>query len=56
MPIKPHPNFDAIKQAIQKLSKKGRAFSAVCYRCTEPRFADQWIEILLEILQVMADT
>src|SRR5436190_15413212 len=41
MPIKPHPNFDEIKQAIQKLSKKGRAFSAVCYRCTEPQFADQ---------------
>src|SRR5437016_10961695 len=41
MPIKPHSNFDAIKQAIQKLSKKGRAFSAVCYRCTEPQFADQ---------------
>src|SRR5438876_1394454 len=41
MPIKRHSNFDAIKQAIQKLSKKGRAFSAVCYRCTEPQFADQ---------------
>src|SRR5947207_1540337 len=41
MAIKPHPNFDAIKQAIQKLSKRGRAFSAVCYRCTEPQFADQ---------------
>ena len=41
MPIKRHSNFDAIKQAIQKLSKKGRAFSAVCYRCTEPQFANQ---------------
>jgi RES domain-containing protein len=41
MPIKPHPKFDEIKQAIQKLSKNGRAFSAVCYRCTEPQFADQ---------------
>src|SRR5437870_10396969 len=41
MPIKPHSNFDAIKQAIQKLSKKGSTFSAVCYRCTEPQFADQ---------------
>src|SRR6266496_415171 len=41
MPIKSHPNFDEIKQAIQKLSKKGRAFSGVCYRCTEPQFADQ---------------
>ena len=41
MAIKPHLNFDEIKQTIQKLSKKGRAFSAVCYRCTEPQFADQ---------------
>src|SRR6266567_2308873 len=41
MAIKPHPNFDEIKQTIQKLSKKGRRFSDVCYRCTEPRFADQ---------------
>src|SRR6266705_2761719 len=41
MPIKPHSNFDAIKQAIQKLSKKGKPFSGVCYRCTEPQFAHQ---------------
>src|SRR5437762_10353717 len=39
--IKAHPDFDEIKHAIQKLSKKGKPFSAVCYRCTEPRFADQ---------------
>ena len=41
MPSKPHPNFDEIKRAIQKLLKKGRRFSGVGYRCTEPRFADQ---------------
>ncbi len=41
MAIRPHPNFDEIKQAIQKLSKKGKAFSTVGYRCTEPQFADQ---------------
>ena len=41
MPIKPHPDFDEIKQALQKLARKGRSFSAVCYRCTEPQFADQ---------------
>ena len=39
--IKAHPDFDAIKQAIQKLSKKGNPHSAVCYRCTEPQFADE---------------
>ena len=43
MPFKPHPNFDEIKQAIQKLARKGRPFSGVCYRCTEPQFADQII-------------
>jgi len=41
MPIKPHPDFDEIKQAIQKLARKGESFSGVCYRCTEPQFADQ---------------
>ncbi len=41
MPIKPHPDFAEIKQAIQKLARKGRSFSGVCYRCTEPQFADQ---------------
>jgi len=39
--IKAHPDFDEIKQAIQKLARKGRSFSAVCYRCTEPQFAEQ---------------
>jgi len=43
MPIKPHPDFDKIMQAIQKLSKKGKAFSGACYRCTEPQFANQII-------------
>lgn len=43
MAIKAHPDFDEIKQAIQKLSKKGNPFSAVCYRCTEPQFAGQII-------------
>src|SRR6266498_5297323 len=41
MAIKAHPHFDEIKQAVQKLSEKGKPFSAVCYRCTEPQFADQ---------------
>lgn len=41
MAIKPHPNFDEIKKAIEKLSKQGKPFSAVCYRCTEPQFANQ---------------
>ena len=41
MPIKPHPDYDEIKQAIQKLARKGRSFSGFCYRCTEPQFADQ---------------
>jgi RES domain-containing protein len=41
MPIKPHPDCDEIKQAIQRLARKGRPFSGVCYRCTEPQFADQ---------------
>lgn len=41
MPIKPHPDYNEIKQAIQKLARNGRSFSGVCYRCTEPQFADQ---------------
>jgi RES domain-containing protein len=32
-----------LEQAIQKLAKKGKPFSAVCYRCTEPQFARQII-------------
>jgi len=43
MAIKAHPEFDEIKQTIQKLAKKGKPFSAVCYRCTEPQFAGQII-------------
>ena len=41
MAIKPHPNFSEIKEALQKLSKKGKRFSGACYRCTQPQFADQ---------------
>jgi RES domain-containing protein len=41
MPIKPHPDFNEIKQAVATLSKKGKSFSGVCYRCAEPQFADQ---------------
>jgi len=41
MAIKPHPDFDEIKRAVATLSKKGNSFSGVCYRCTEPQFADQ---------------
>ena len=39
--IKAHPDFDEIKQALQRLARKGRSFSAVCYRCTQPQFAEQ---------------
>ena len=41
MGIKSHPDFDNIKQDVAALSKKGKSFSGVCYRCTEPQFADQ---------------
>src|SRR2546421_12206615 len=41
MATKPHPDFAEINQVIQKLSKRGKAFSATCYRCTEPQFAGQ---------------
>jgi RES domain-containing protein len=41
MAVKPHPSFSAIKEALQKLSKQGKSFSRVCYRCTEPQFVDQ---------------
>src|SRR5437868_15282976 len=41
MAINPHPDFDEIRQAVARLSKKGKPFSAVCYRCTEPQFAGQ---------------
>src|SRR5205809_7522037 len=41
MAIKSHPDFEEIKQAVATLSKKGKSFSGVCYRCTEPQFADQ---------------
>lgn len=41
MAIKPHPDFDEIKQAVATLSKKGKSFSGICYRCTEPQFAGQ---------------
>src|SRR2546426_1531174 len=41
MPIEAHPDFDEIKQTIQRLARKGRPFSGVCYRCTEPQFAAQ---------------
>src|SRR6266480_1802566 len=41
MAIKAHPDFDEIKQAVAALAKKGKSFSGVCYRCTEPQFADQ---------------
>jgi hypothetical protein len=41
MSVKPHLNFRAIMEAMQKLSKQGTPFSGVCYRCTEPQFAGQ---------------
>jgi RES domain-containing protein len=40
MPIKPHPKFDEIKRALQKLDKQGKPYAAVCYRCVEPQFKD----------------
>ncbi len=43
MVIKPHPDFAEFREAIAALSKKGKLFSGVCYRCTEPQFADQII-------------
>src|SRR5260370_15384637 len=43
MAIKAHPDFDEIRQEMQKLAIKGKAFSGVCYRCTEPQFAGQII-------------
>ena len=43
MAIKLHPDFDEIREAIAILSKRGKPFSGVCYRCTEPQFADQII-------------
>src|SRR4051794_11008762 len=43
MAVKPHPRFSEIENALRKFSKKGKAFSAVCYRCTEPQFASEII-------------
>lgn len=41
MPIKPPPKFGEIKMALQRFAPRGKSFAAVCYRCTEPQFADQ---------------
>jgi len=41
MATKGHPYFSEIKEVLQKLSGKGKSFSAVCYRCTDPQFAGQ---------------
>jgi RES domain-containing protein len=38
---KTHPKFDDIKRELQNFAKDGVSFSGVCYRCTEPQFADQ---------------
>jgi RES domain-containing protein len=43
MAVKSHPHFEEIKAALQKFSKKGKAFTGVGYRCTEPQFAGQII-------------
>ena len=43
MGIKLNPDSEDIRKAIQKLSKKGKTFSGVCYRCTEPGFAGEII-------------
>lgn len=41
MAVKPHSSYREIKKALKDLSDKGKPYSAVCYRCTEPKFADQ---------------
>jgi RES domain-containing protein len=43
MATKPHPDFNEIKHVLSTLSKKGKSFSGVCYRCAEPQFARQLI-------------
>ena len=46
MASNPHPDFDGIKQIIEKLFSKGTSFSGVCYRCTEPKYAGQIASVL----------
>jgi RES domain-containing protein len=41
MALEPHPDFDKIRELVATLSKKGKSFSGVCYRCSEPQFAGQ---------------
>jgi RES domain-containing protein len=41
MPIKPHPRFDEIKGVLEKLSERGKPFASICFRCVDPKFADQ---------------
>ena len=41
MAVKQHPDFYEIREAIQKLAKKGTSLSTVCYRCTESQFANE---------------
>lgn len=43
MSIKSHPNYEEIKQAMQNFTRKRVSFSGVCYRCTEPQFAEQMV-------------
>jgi RES domain-containing protein len=39
--MQPHPRFDEIKERLQNLASKGKSFSGVCYRCTDPRYLSQ---------------
>jgi RES domain-containing protein len=41
MAAKPHASFEKIKAALAQFSERGKSFSAVCYRCTEPQFIGQ---------------
>jgi RES domain-containing protein len=41
MAVKPHPDLEQIKRALEGLVKEGRPFASTCYRCTEPQFVDQ---------------
>jgi RES domain-containing protein len=41
--MKKHPKYDAIKRELSKFARRGIPFSAVCYRCTDPKYAAEII-------------
>ncbi|HEY3763084.1 MAG TPA: RES family NAD+ phosphorylase [Verrucomicrobiae bacterium] len=43
MPIKPHPKFEEIEEALRLFCKQGKPFAGVCYRCVESQFVHQVI-------------